>query len=167
MDASDADRKTHAVDLAELIQTAKGGRSYEQLSIDSGGRPGRQRLQQLATTKLKNFPDPDTIIALSKGLGVSQRACGLARVAPARIHDLRHTYASWQLQAGQSIAEVGQVLGHVSATTTQRYAHLAPPDPARITAAVDWRAGAKGGHKGGEPPLRGVPHDSDPDSEIA
>lgn len=73
-------------------------------------------------------------------------ACTLSKIGPTRIHDLRHTCASWLLQSGMSLAEVGQILGHVSATTTQRYAHLAPPDPARITAAVDWRRGQIGGN---------------------
>ncbi|UIU47043.1 site-specific integrase [Microcystis phage MinS1] len=47
-----------------------------------------------------------------------------ANVGDVRIHDLRHTYASWLLQGGRSLAEVGKLLGHVSPLTTQRYAHL-------------------------------------------
>lgn len=44
-----------------------------------------------------------------------------------RVHDLRHTYASWLLQAGIPIAEVSRLMGHSSITITERYAHLAPP----------------------------------------
>lgn len=54
--------------------------------------------------------------------GPSVKAAGVGQV---RIHDLRHTYASWLLQDGVPLAEVGQLLGHVSAATTQRYAWLA------------------------------------------
>lgn len=49
-------------------------------------------------------------------------AAGLGHV---RIHDLRHTYASWLLQGKRPIAEVGKLLGHQSAITTERYSWLA------------------------------------------
>jgi integrase len=38
------------------------------------------------------------------------------------IHTLRHTFASWAVMDGQSLAQVGAVLGHKSAQTTLRYA---------------------------------------------
>jgi integrase len=53
-----------------------------------------------------------------------------------RIHDLRHTYASTLLQGGVSLAEVGRLLGHVSAQTTQIYAHLLDVDNEPIEAAL-------------------------------
>ncbi len=41
-----------------------------------------------------------------------------------RLHDLRHQYASMLVNAGRSLYEVQQVLGHSSPMVTQRYAHL-------------------------------------------
>jgi integrase len=51
-----------------------------------------------------------------------------------RIHDLRHTAASWMTLAGESEQKVRDVLGHTDVRTTARYAHLAPSD---LQTAVD------------------------------
>ena len=40
----------------------------------------------------------------------------------ANLHCLRHTFASWSVMGGLSLAQVGAVLGHKSAQTTLRYA---------------------------------------------
>jgi site-specific recombinase XerD len=41
-----------------------------------------------------------------------------------RIHDLRHSFASFLVNSGRSLYEVQRLLGHTSSRTTQRYAHL-------------------------------------------
>jgi integrase len=56
--------------------------------------------------------------------------CKAAKISGARIHDLRHTYASVLASAGQSLPIIGALLGHTQASTTQRYAHLLD-DPLR------------------------------------
>jgi integrase len=48
----------------------------------------------------------------------------LANLNTVRIHDLRHTYASYGVESGGSLPMLGKQLGHVSPTTTQRYSHL-------------------------------------------
>ncbi len=47
-----------------------------------------------------------------------------ADIKDARIHDLRHTFASIAVSQGQSLPIVGAMLGHTQAQTTMRYAHL-------------------------------------------
>ena len=52
---------------------------------------------------------------------LARAACGLEHV---RLHDLRHSTASGLLNAGVPLHTVGMVLGHKSAASTRRYAHL-------------------------------------------
>jgi integrase len=51
-----------------------------------------------------------------------REASGLPEV---RIHDLRHSFASFLVNSGVSLYTVQALLGHSNAKTTQRYAHLA------------------------------------------
>jgi integrase len=68
-----------------------------------------------------------------------------------RLHDLRHTYASFGAGSGLGLPVIGRLLGHTQAATTARYAHL-DNDPLRrasetiasqISAALDGTSGAK------------------------
>ena len=42
----------------------------------------------------------------------------------ARLHDLRHCYASFLVNDGRTLYEVQAILGHSSSKVTERYAHL-------------------------------------------
>ena len=42
------------------------------------------------------------------------------------FHTLRHTFASWLVQAGVPLYTVQRLMGHKTIVMTQRYAHLAP-----------------------------------------
>lgn len=58
-----------------------------------------------------------------------------------RIHDLRHTYASWLLQSRKvSIEGLSELMGHASIATTQRYSHLADTQWASVVDALDEQA---------------------------
>jgi integrase len=59
-----------------------------------------------------------------------QRIRKRAGVPDVRIHDLRHTLASWLVAQGFNLPLVGRALNHTQAATTARYAHLAL-DPVR------------------------------------
>jgi site-specific recombinase XerD len=70
--------------------------------------------------------------------------CAEANVRVIRVHDLRHTYASQFMMAGGSLESLKEILGHVSLTTTQRYAHFSP-DYLKKQADVFEIAAPKGG----------------------
>jgi integrase len=69
------------------------------------------------------------------------KARALAGLEDVRLHDLRHTFASFGAGGGFGLPVIGALLGHRNATTTQRYAHLAD-DPLRK--ANDWIGGEIG-----------------------
>lgn len=50
--------------------------------------------------------------------------CRAAGVENARIHDLRHSFASILVSRGASLPLIGALLGHTQVATTARYAHL-------------------------------------------
>lgn len=50
-----------------------------------------------------------------------RREAGLTDV---RLHDLRHTFASFLASDGHSLLTIGKMLGHTQAQTTARYSHL-------------------------------------------
>ncbi|WP_228198139.1 site-specific integrase [Acinetobacter ursingii] len=53
-------------------------------------------------------------------------AVNRAEIGHVRIHDLRHTFASFLIKQGIPLYHVSQLLGHSDVRITQRYAHLAP-----------------------------------------
>jgi integrase len=57
--------------------------------------------------------------------------CDAADIQGARVHDLRHTYASILASAGHGLKIIGELLGHTQPGTTDRYAHLFA-DPLRV-----------------------------------
>ena len=62
-----------------------------------------------------------------------QTACKRAGIADFTFHDLRHTCASWLVQADVHLLSVRDVLGHSTTAMTERYAHM---DNQRIHDAV-------------------------------
>jgi hypothetical protein len=66
------------VNLSELIDTHRGGRSYAELTRDGGGTPSAERIRQLLHQPMKNFPDPPSVRGLAKALKVSQTVVVLA-----------------------------------------------------------------------------------------
>ncbi len=70
--------------------------------------------------------------AVNELISAAARRAGID--PPPRPHQLRHAFASNVLDAGGTLDEAQDLLGHLSISSTQVYAH---PDPARLRAAVD------------------------------
>jgi integrase len=90
---------------------------------------------------------PDAPISLTKPF---YRERDLADMpADVTIHTLRHTFASWAVMGGFTLAQTGAMLGHRSAQTTLRYAHhdRHPLQQAmdRVSAAIAATAGGGDG----------------------
>lgn len=71
-----------------------------------------------------------------------------ANLKDVRIHDLRHSFASFGLAGGDALPIIGKLLGHSDVKTTARYAHLAD-DP--VKAAANRISGTIAAPMAGEP----------------
>jgi integrase len=86
----------------------------------------------------------DHTVGLQKAWDKDRARSGLSGV---RLHDLRHSFASIAVAAGESLYVVQRALGHKNITTTQRYAHLRD-DPllelvGRVAGVIDKAGGEK------------------------
>jgi len=71
------------------------------------------------------FANPTTkkpFVCIFNGWEGARKRAGLEDL---HVHDLRHSFASFLINAGRSIYEVATLLGHSQIKTTMRYAHLA------------------------------------------
>jgi len=71
------------------------------------------------------------------------------RLEGLRIHDLRHSFASFAVADGASLFLIGKLLGHANARSTERYAHLSN-DPLQDAANQIGRRIMGGTKQGGE-----------------
>lgn len=90
------------------------------------------------------LPNPVTRKPFTEIKHAWQRARERALLPDLRIHDLRHSAASFMINAGVDLFAVGKVLGHASYQSSQRYSHLANDtllaavEAGAAKAQVDW-----------------------------
>ncbi|MFI4939823.1 MAG: site-specific integrase [Burkholderiales bacterium] len=79
---------------------------------------------------LKHFPIQFKKRWIQRKYSEATHALGMEHL---HFHDMRHSAASEMINSGATLYEVGAVLGHRSAQSTKRYAHLATDT---LTAAI-------------------------------
>ena len=81
------------------------------------------------------FPAPTTGRPMPHVFFPWDRIRKRAGLRDVRLHDLRHSFASFLANRGERMYDVQKLLGHTNLRSTQRYAHLAP-DRLRQSAEV-------------------------------
>ena len=96
----------------------------------------RQALIGRMKFRAEQSPDAPYVFVNRRGQRITsikksfRTACNRAGISDFRIHDLRHTFASWLVRKGVPLLDVSRVLGHSTIKMTERYAHLEPRESA-------------------------------------
>ena len=65
------------------------------------------------------------------------RVCTLLNISDIRLHDLRHTFATWLRQRGTELDVIASQLGHRDLRMTKRYARIAASQVYQAVAGLD------------------------------
>lgn len=99
--------------------------------------PRRKRCEWIFANPKTNQPYKSIFLSWDK-------ARTAAKLEDVRIHDLRHSFASYLVNSGCSLYEVQKILGHSSVAMTQRYSHLSQSSLLRaVSFAQDYVCGEK------------------------
>jgi integrase len=111
--------------LSELRTEAEKGAKKQSKAVSDyvfpgkGGKGHRQELKK----DWRELCIAAGIVTVQTMVDAKGKEC--TTVMPsARIHDLRHTYASMLASSGMSLPIIGALLGHSQPATTARYSHL-------------------------------------------
>src|SRR5690606_29425433 len=106
------------------IPKTKSGK-VRHIPLSGGALKLLKALKENADNKVDHiFANPRTgqpFVSVYYSWHMARRKAGLPEL---RIHDLRHSFASFLVNAGRSLYEVQELLGHADIRTTSRYAHL-------------------------------------------
>lgn len=117
--------------------------------------------QEIERRDAEVWVDEDLVFATGIGTPIEPRnlnrawtaLCKRAGVEDARIHDLRHTAATWLYEDGAELKDIQQALRHSRlATTSEVYTHFTKKTQSRTASTMDraFRSRVLGGEKEGE-----------------
>ena len=104
-------------------------------------------LQVLAEIPHKSewlFPSSRTGSHISTIYAVWDRVREQVGLKDVRLHDLRHSFASFLVNSGCSLYEVQKILGHQNPKVTTRYAHLTQDSLLRAANLIGYKLGNLG-----------------------
>ena len=89
--------------------------------------PARAVLDRLPRTARWVFPTANGLGPQSTGMldRFWRTLSEAAELSGLRLHDLRHSYASFALRHGETVLTIGRLLGHRDPATTLKYTHFA------------------------------------------
>jgi integrase len=116
--------KWSEVDLQTGFLRLSASKTSAKLIPISG--PIRGILEVQATRRINDwvFPDTNNIAYFVGTPKVWLKVRAMAALDDVRLHDLRHSAASFGLAGGLGLEVIGKLLGHQDIKTTRRYAHL-------------------------------------------
>jgi integrase len=120
-------------------RTKAGGKTGERrvvlspsaIAILSKRRQEVDTARRQAKAEKKEFAEPEFVLPAARGAGHAvglrrafTKVCEVAGLPAVRVHDLRHSFASFAIADGASLFLVAKLLGHANVRTAERYAHL-------------------------------------------
>jgi integrase len=153
--------KTGDIDFASQFIEIKRAFVENRLTTPKSGKSRRVDMSPQLAATLKNLIHQNKVTAMKKGWGeipewlffneegkpldqgnvrarIHYKVCEKSSLRRARIHDLRHSYATIRISAGHNIADVSRQLGHASIKiTVDTYYHWIPNQASNEVADLD------------------------------
>ena len=113
------------------------------LPTSKNDEPKEVHLNVFAQKVLASIPqgEPDDVLfpgVTPEAVGMAfHRVCEVLKISDIRLHDLRHTFATWLRQRGVELDVIAAQLGHRDLRMTKRYARIAAAQVKQAVTGLD------------------------------